>query len=143
MGIFEWVKSKTGVWGPALLDFYFQNAGWINAILVAYGLLLLLSWQNLSRVIDALVDQILEQAKQTKVPEEKAGKPKIVHLSDFRPSWEDAFASSKFPFVAKGNGLIIRRSNLENVRALISNRELIQRCSRQLDQMGLRLERGE
>jgi hypothetical protein len=143
MGIFDWVKSKTGVWGPALLDFYFHNAGWINAILVAYGLLLLLSWQNLSRVIDALVDQILEQAKQAEGAEGKAGKPKVVHLSDFQTSWEDAFASSKFPFVAKGSGLIFHRSNLENVRALISDRDLIQRCSRQLDQIGLRLERSK
>ena len=143
MGIFEWVKSKTGVWGPALLDFYFQNAGWINAIVVAYGLLLLLSWQNLSRMIDALVVQILEQAKEIKVNRKEDSNPKVVHLSDFQPSWERAFASSKFPFVAKGSGLVIRRSNLENVRVLISDRDLIQRCSHQLDEMGLRLERSK
>lgn len=143
MGIFEWVKSKTGVWGPALLDFYFQNAGWINAIIVAYGLLLLLSWQNLSRVIDALVDQILEQAKEIKVNRKEDSKLIIVHLNDFQPSWERAFTFSKFPFVAKGSDLVIRRSNLENIRALISDRDLAQRCSRQLDKMGLRLEWGK
>ena len=95
MGIFEWVKSKTGVWGPAILDFYFQNAGWINAIIVAYGILLLLSWQNLSRVSDSLVDQILDQAKEIRIGKAKGDKPKVVHLSDFQLSWDQAFASSK------------------------------------------------
>ena len=143
MGIFDWVKSKTGVWGPALLELYFQNAGWINAIIVTYGLLLLLSWQNLSRVSDSLVDQILEQAKAIKVTQGTGSKPKVVHLSDFQLSWEGAFSSSKFPFVAKQAGFMIRRSNLENVRALISDRDLIQRCSRRLDDLGLRLERSK
>ena len=140
MGIFEWVKSQTGAWGPALLDLYFQNAGWINAVVVAYGLLLLLSWQNLSRVIDALADQILEQAREIKVNRKEGSKPVIVHLDDFQLSWERAFTFSKFPFVAKGSGFFIQRSSLENVRAMISERDLAQRCSRQLDQMGLRLE---
>ena len=107
MGIFEWVKNKTGVWGPAILDFYFHNAGWINAIVVAYGILLLLSWQNLSRVCDTLVDQILDQAKEIRIGKTKGDKPKVVHLSDFQLSWDQAFASSKFPFIAKQTGFFI------------------------------------
>lgn len=142
MGIFDWVKSKTGIWGPVLLDLYFQNAGWINAIVFAYGLLLLLSWQNLSRVSDSLVDQILSQAKEIRVKQVKGSKPKIVHLSDFPLSWDQAFASSRFPFIAKQTGFLIHRSSLENVHRLISNRDLIQRCSRRLDKMGIQLERS-
>jgi hypothetical protein len=142
MGIFDWVKSKTGVWGPAMLDLYFQNAGWINAILVAYGFLLLLSWQNLSRVCDSLVDQILAQAKEIKVKKGQGSKPKIVPLSDFSLSWDQAFDASKFPFVAKQTGFLIRRSNLENVRTLITDRDLIQRSYRKLDKMGIQLERS-
>jgi len=141
MGIFDWVKSKTGVWGPALLDFYFHNAGWINAIVVAYGLLLLLSWQNLSRMSDSLVDQILEQARVIKVAKGKGSNSRVVHMSDFQLSWESAFASSKFPFIARQAGFMIRRSKLENVRELISERDLILRSSRQLEKMGIRLER--
>jgi hypothetical protein len=142
MGIFEWVKSKTGFWGPALLNLYFQYAGWINAIVVAYGLLLLLSWQNLSRVCDSLVDQILDQAREIKAGKGKNTNPKVVQLSDFQLSWERAFASSKFPFIARQTGFVIRRSNLENIRTLISDRDLIQRCSRQLDKLGFHLERS-
>jgi hypothetical protein len=142
MGIFDWVKSQTGVWGPALLDMYLHNASWINAVALIYGLLLLLSWQNLSRVSDALVEQILEQAGKMKGAKIKGKTPKTINLSDFNLSWENAFASSKFPFVARQSGLVIRRSNLENARALINDRDLIQRCARRLDEMGLRLERS-
>jgi len=142
MGIFDWVKSKTGIWGPALLDFYFHNAGWINAIVVAYGLLLVLSWQNLSRVSDSLVDQILDQAKEIRSNNAKGNKSKVVHLSDFKLSWDQAFVSSKFPFIAKQTGFLIHRSSLENVRTLITDRDLIQRSSRKLDKMGIQLERS-
>ena len=142
MGIFEWVKSKTGVWGPVILDLYFQNAGWINAIVVAYGILLLLSWLNLSRVCDSLVDQILDQAKVVRISKAKESKPKVVQLSDFQLSWDQAFASSKFPFIAKQTGFIIHRSSLDNVRTLIADRDLIQRSSRRLDKMGIQLERS-
>jgi len=142
MGIFEWVKTKTGVWGPFLLDYYIQNTWWINTIVVAYGFLLLLSWQNLSRMSDVLVDQILEQAKDMKSRNIEPGKSKLVHLSDFRLSWEQAYASSRFPFVAKGTGFIIRRSSPENIHAMIPDRDLIQRCSRRLNDLGFRLERS-
>lgn len=142
MGIFEWIKSQTGLWGPALLELYLQNAGWINAIILAYGLLLLLSWLNLARVIDALVYQIFEQAGGMKDAQPKGKKRKTIRLSDFKLSWEKAFTASKFPFIASQSGLVIRRSNLENARTLITDRDLIQRCARRLDEMGLRLERS-
>lgn len=141
MGIFEWVKSQTGVWGPALLDIYFRNAAWLNTLVVVYGLLLLLSWQNLSRITDALTGQILEQAGGKIKTKSKAKEPKIIHLSDFDLSWEKAISASRFPFVTKQTGFLIHRASLENIRTLITERDLIQRCSRRLGEMGLRLER--
>ncbi|HLF74752.1 MAG TPA: hypothetical protein VI524_10420 [Anaerolineales bacterium] len=142
MGIFEWVKGQTGTWGPALLDFYYGNAGWINALVMAYGLLLLLSWQNLSRVSDSLVGQILEQAERMQDGKTKGKKPRAVRLGAFTLSWEEACAASRFPFVARQTGLMIHRSSPENVRSLITERDLIQRCSRRLEEMGLHLEKS-
>lgn len=141
MGIFAWIKSQTGVWGPALLELYFQNAGWINTIVVMYGLLLVLSWLNLSRVHDALVEQILEQAKEMKGARPKRTEKQKLRLNDFELSWENAFATSKFPFIAKQTGLIVHRSTLENVHTLISEKDLILRTARRLEGMGFHLER--
>lgn len=139
MGIFEWVKSQTGIWGPALLNFYFENAVWLNALIVAYGLVLLLSWQNLSRITDMLAEQIMKQANRRIVVNSKTKEPKNVRLRDFDLSWEEAVLASRFPFVAKQTGIFVHRANIENVRTLITERDLIQRCVRRLDEMGLRL----
>lgn len=141
MGIFEWVKSQTGVWGPLLLDVYFRNAAWLNTLVVAYGLLLLLSWQNLYRISDSLSGQILEQAGGKTGAGAGNKKQKIVHLSDFDLSWEKAMASSKFPFLAKQAGVLIHRSTPDNARALITERDLIQRCAHRLGELGFLLER--
>lgn len=137
MGIFEWVKGQTGIWGPSLLDLYLQNAGWINAVFLVYGVVLLLSWQNLSRIYDSLVAQIVEQAKVNN----KSGKKrkKTVHLSDFHLSWEEAIRSSRFPFVARQMGFLIYRSTPEKIRALITDRELVQHCAARMKQMDIHL----
>lgn len=140
MGIFEWVKSQTGVWGPALMDIYLRNAGWVNTLVVAYGLLLLLSWQNLSKISDSLIDQIVEQAGEKFGANAKTKQPKTLLLSDFDLSWEDAIAESKFPFVAKQTGLLIHRSNPGNIRALITDRDLLRRSVHRLEALGLQLE---
>jgi uncharacterized protein YdhG (YjbR/CyaY superfamily) len=143
MGIFEWVKSQTGVWGPALMELYTRNAPWINTLVLAYGLLLVLSWQNLSRILDDLVDQVLEQARRRAAGTSKVGgKAKAVRLSDFQLSWERAFAASRFPFVARQTAFLVHRSTLENIHRLIPERDLFQRCARGLKRMGFVLEAG-
>ena len=130
--MYEWVKSKTGVWGPALLDFYFHNALWINTIIVLYGLVLLLSWQNLSRIRDVLIAQILKQAGRM---------PRRLSLSEIHLSWEYGLAASKFPFVATATGLTLRRTTLKNIQGLISERDLIHHSARQLKELGIQLDR--
>ena len=137
MGIFEWVKSQTGIWGPALFDAYLQNSGWINALFLAYGLVLWLSWQNLSRMHDGLATLIVEQARARN---QAGSKTPVVHLTDFPLSWEEAAGYSRFPFIAKQTGILIHRSTPENLRALSSERDLLQRCASRLREIGLHME---
>jgi hypothetical protein len=140
MGIFEWVKSQTGAWGPALLDAYLQNSGWINALFLAYGLVLWLSWQNLSRIQDGLAALIVEQVR---AGNQAGRKKKVVHLTDFQLSWEEAAGYSRFPFIARQTGILIHRSTPENLRALISERDLLQRCASRLREIGFQIEPGK
>ena len=140
MGLFEWVKSQTGVWGPALLGLYSQHAWWINSLVVAYGFVLVLSWLNLSRMLDDLVDQIVEQASKRVRAAKSDRDPETVRLSDFHLSWERAAATSRFPLVAKRSAVSVHRSSVETLRELISERDLFQRCSRRLKSLGLDLE---
>jgi hypothetical protein len=137
MGIFEWVKSQTGVWGPALLEMYYHNAAWINIMVVLYDLVLLLSWQNLDRVSDTLVQQIIEQA-QGKLSNRKAGAFK---LGSFHLSWEQAFAASRFPLVARRTAFWPRKATLENIRMLLTEDELARRGASRFSAAGLHVER--
>jgi hypothetical protein len=141
MGIYEWVKSQTGIWGPALLQLYFRNSILINTLVLVYGLLLLLSWLNLSRILDALVEQVVEQARNLLDRSSRNDTPKIVQLSDFQLSWDRAFAASRFPFIARQTAFSFRRSTVDNARELIKDRELIQRCSRHLENDGLEIKK--
>jgi hypothetical protein len=138
MGIFDWVKSKTGIWGPSLLAFYFQYSGWINGIILAYGVLLLLSWLNLSRVRDSLTDQMIKQAQEFKNKDKSS---KNITINDFKLSWEQAFAFNKFPFIAKQTGFVIHRSTLENARVMITDNDLLRHCSRQLAALGFQIKK--
>lgn len=141
MGIFEWVKRGTGAWGPFLMDLYFEHAGWINPIILAYGFLLLLSWQNLSRILDSLTAQVLDQARRMSDPQRKPADLKPVRLGDFDLSWEEALSASRFPLIARNAGFIPRRSTLANLRSMVADQDLIQRCARPLRQIGFSLER--
>lgn len=142
MGIFDWVKSQTGDWGPALMDAYIDNSFWINALVLLYGLLLLLAWQNLSRITDVLIEQMVEQAIARGKTGRTGAKDRVVHFHEFDLSWQQASASSKFPFIARQTGILIRRNTLNNLRALITERDLIQRSARRLNRIGVRLEAG-
>ena len=135
MGIFEWVKSQTGIWGPVLLDAYLQNSGWINALVLAYGLVLWLSWQNLSRMHEGLVTHIVDQARARNQTERRK---EPVRLSEL--PWKEAAAYSRFPFIAKQTGILLHRSTPENLRALSSERDLARRCAARLQEIGLLME---
>jgi hypothetical protein len=139
MGIYQWVSSLTGVWGPALVSFYNANALWINTIVVLYGIVLLLSWQNTEHIADALVSQVLAQA--AKIPGRESRPRRKVHLSQFRLSWEDALAHGKFPLVTSQAGFVPRKRTLENVQRAIPNDFLQRRCRPKLARIGLELEK--
>lgn len=132
MGIYDWVTSLTGSWGPAILSAYQSNALWINGLAVLYGLVLLLSWQNADRMADVLVEQIVEQARK--------GGRKRFRLRGLHLSWEAALAHSRFPMLARQSELIPHRSTVENLRRAITDSQLVKRSARKLKSLGVELE---
>jgi hypothetical protein len=139
MGIYKWVTSLTGSWGPGLLAAYEANALWINSVVLLYGLVLLLSWQNTERVVDSLVCQIVEQASKIHGGGEHSRRR--VRLSSFRLSWEKALSQSRFPLIARQADFLPRRSTLENTRRAISDDYLIRRSASRLRRLWLELEK--
>lgn len=133
MGIYDWVTSLTGSWGPSLLAAYQANALWVNSLAVLYGVVLLLSWQNTDRMADALVQQIVQQAQ-------KGRSGKRVRLASLHLSWEAAFAQSRFPLLARQSELIPHRATPASARRAISDADLVKRAARKLRRLGIELE---
>ena len=141
MSIYDWVLSLSGTWGPAMLAFYERNAGWINIIVVLYGLILLLSWQNMDRVISELTEQIMTQAAQIQSSRKKEAKSKKMSLAEFELSWDKALMKSRFPLIAKQTGIIPCKSSLENIRSLVTKDDLFKRTARKLAALGIDIEK--
>jgi hypothetical protein len=138
MGIYEWVTSLTGSWGPPLLSVYQANALWINGCAILYGLVLVLSWQNMDRIADSLVRQIVAQVPSTSAGRRQA--PRRVRLRTLRLSWEEALSQGRFPFIARQSDFVPRRFTPENVRSLITAQYLIKRSASRLRRLGIELE---
>jgi len=137
MGIYAWVTSLTGNWGPALLSFYEANALWLNSAVLIYGLLLLLACQNHDRIVDALMRQVIEKAAR-QGPEQSLHRP--LRLSKLNLSWDQALAQSRFPLIARRTDFLPRRSTRENLRSLISGEYFIKHSAARLKRLGLQLE---
>jgi hypothetical protein len=138
MGIYDWVTSLTGSWGPALLAAYESNALWINGLVLIYGVLLLLSWQNGDRILDALLRQVIQKGEAGRRP--PGPDLRRVRLSKLGVSWDLALAESRFPLVARRIDFWPRRCTPENVRSMISDSYLIKHSASRLKRLGLRLE---
>jgi len=139
MGIYDWVTSLTGSWGPALLSAYEANSLWINGAVILYGLVLLLTWQNTDRIADALVRQIVAQAHRAQGS--RHGAKRKVRLSALHLSWDEALSEGRFPLIARQMDLVPRRLNMENLRRTISDDYLIKRSAPRLKRLDVEVER--
>jgi hypothetical protein len=137
MGVYNWITSLTGAWGPALLAMYQANALWINGIVCVYGFVLVLSWQNTERIGDMLVSQILEQG--SRMAKNRQGASRLVRLRDFNLAWDEAVQQARFPWVAAPGQFVPRPRRLDNVRAIISAKYLRRKSAGRLAKLGLEI----
>lgn len=105
----HWLKSLAGLWGEPLLNLYIANSRWINALVLAYGVFLLISWWNLRRIRDYLREAIATQVADC--DDLDAGSVEI--------PWEQAIQISRFPWIAAEWGLLPRRTSVTALQELM------------------------
>ncbi len=109
----DFLVSVMGPWFGWLYDFYDAHALWINAVVILYGFVIVLSWNNLvgirRRLVEDLIDQVRRDPTLTTDPSQ----------IDATLAWELAVAGARFPWVARQNALWPRRTSVEAVRALL------------------------
>lgn len=109
----DFFVSVLGPWFGWLYDLYDAHALWINIVVIIYGFVIVLSWNNLLGIRRRLVQDLIDQVRRA-----PAGTADL-SLIAATLMWDEAVAASRFPLVARQNALWPRRTSVEAVRALL------------------------
>ena len=124
------IEGMLGEFGRQLLYFYEANAIIINSIILAYGLFMLLSWNNLVRVYRFMV---IEVAKSVHLDEDLNRKSTNKKVRDtIGVPWEKAVQAAPFPFVARVGALWPRRMSVETLQRYFDDKEIVDQAIRLL-----------
>lgn len=122
----SFVEMMLGEVGRQILYFYEANACVINAVVVTYGLFMLLAWNNLVRVFRYL---IVEVAKTVHLDEKLSRKSTNKRVRDtIQIPWEQAVSVAPFPFVARIGALLPKRMTVETLQTYFDEKEIVDRA---------------
>ena len=116
------IEMMLGEWGRQLLYFYEANSCIINSFVLAYGVLMFISWTNLVRTYRYLIVEIAKQV-HTSVDLNRKSTNKKVRESVIIP-WGEAVKISPFPFISRMSGLTPKRMTVENLQELLDEKDL-------------------
>jgi len=129
----SFVEAMLGEFGRQILYFYEANACVLNAVILTYGLFMLLAWNNLVRVYRFL---IIEVAKNVHLDENLSRKSTNKRVRDtIQIPWEHAVKQSPFPFLARIGALLPKRMTVETLQMYFDDKEIVD--------MALKLLKGE
>jgi hypothetical protein len=119
----SFVEMILGEWGRQILYFYEANACVINSIIVIYGLIMFLAWQNLVRMYRFLV---VEVAKQVHVDPEHGRKSSVKRIKEkIGVPWQDAIDTSPYPLIARLGAVIPKKKSVEALQYLLDEKDII------------------
>ena len=119
----DFLVSFMGPIFGVIFDFYAAHSLIFNSVVIVYGFVIVLSWNNLMGIRHRLVEALVEQLRGA--PEKLAeAKPERL-LDEVVIPWEEALSAARFPLVAKQTALYPRRKSLEAVQALLPADTLI------------------
>jgi hypothetical protein len=100
------VRGTLGTTGTHLLDFYIQHSLWINALLFAYVILVVIARRHYGQVAQSILDEFL-----TKHGDKLARKsPNEIRalLLKWKIPWENGRQAGWFPFISSPQGIVLR-----------------------------------
>jgi hypothetical protein len=112
------VRGFLGEWGQAILNFYQQYSFWINAIILFYFLMVILSQRNFKQTLENLIIAI-----ENKYPgqfEKKTNKEIARILGKKEIPWEEVLNNSKWPLIATPRQFYPRIKDETSLKKLIS-----------------------
>ncbi len=126
----SFVEAMLGEFGRQILYFYEANAFIFNAIILSYGLFMLLAWNNLVRIYRYLIIEIAKSAHLSDEINRKKSNKKIRNIIGV--PWEKAVEASPFPFVARMGALVPRKKSVEILQVLFDEKDLVDKALKAL-----------
>lgn len=121
--IYSFIEGMMGEVGRQILYFYEANACAINSVILAYGLFMWLTWNNLVRVYRYL---IIEVAKTIHLHEDLKRKSTNKRVRDtIDIPWEEAIEASPMPFVGRLGALTPKRMSVETLQMYFGEKEIV------------------
>lgn len=115
----EWL----GPWSVELLNFYSANSLVVNVVVLTYGLVLMVSWFNLSAIRRRLLSDIVDEVKRRSDGGGRSVQGQI--LTETEVHWERAVSQARFPLIAEQWSFRLRPASVESVQAVLSRDILI------------------
>ncbi len=112
------VRGFLGEWGQAILNFYQQNSVWINAIILLYFMIVILSQNNYKQTLAGLILAI-----EDKYPgqfDKKTSKEIVRILGKKELPWQAVMNTSKWPFIATPRQFYPHARNESSLKKLIT-----------------------
>jgi len=124
------IEMMLGEVGRQMLYFYEANACAVNSIVLTYGVLMFVSWNNLVRIYRFLIVEIAKDIHLAEDINRKTTKKQVLDAVEI--PWENAIEKSNFPFVARMGGLVPKRKTVENLKIFFDEKELAEQALKAL-----------
>lgn len=112
------VRGFLGEWGQAILNFYQQNSVWINAIILLYFMIVILSQNNYKQTLAGLIRAIEENFPGQF--DKKTSKEIVRILGKKELPWQAVMNISKWPFIATPRQFYPHARNESSLKKLIT-----------------------
>ena len=100
------IRGTLGTVGTHLLDFYIQNSLWINALLFAYAILVVIARRNYGPVAEYILAEFF-QKHGDKLARKSPNEIRTLLLK-WKIPWENGMQAGWFPFISSPQSILLR-----------------------------------
>ena len=100
------IRGTLGTVGTHLLDFYIQNSLWINALLFAYAILVVIARRNYGPVAKYILAEFF-QKHGDKLARKSPNEIRALLLK-WKIPWENGMQAGWFPFISSPQSILLR-----------------------------------
>jgi hypothetical protein len=112
------IRGILGTAGSRLLDFYLQHSIWINILLFAYAMLVVLARRNYFHVAQLILAGFI-QSHGDKLGKKSRNEIRNLLLKWEIP-WEDGMRDGRFPFISSPYGLLLRLKSVKTFQKIFT-----------------------